>query len=562
MSLLGRMRIAPKIFTVVGVLLLTAISIAAISFYGLQRYNDIVHQSDEAARRAILGENTNAMIYAVVMDSRGVYMSQDTKTAARFAKGIEQFVVEIEKNMAAWRPLVEPHRQEAFTKLEATAREFVRFRRELARLGTEVSPAEGRLFGDNDANRSNRQGLNTLMAAEADYNAAEVSRLTLSLETFYTQLIVMISIVAGIGIAISLVLAYTVSIYGITRPIGSVTEAMTAISGGNLDTAIAGTDRGDEIGAMARSLEVFKSNMLQNREMTEQTHRHAEEQQRRAEQLSQIITGFNEEVGTALGSLQDASVGLDRTAQDMKDITDRTDSRAVAVATAAEEANANVQTVAAASEEVTASIGEISRQVSESSSINARAVDVAQDTSKVMDSLSDAVSRIGEVVGLINEIAAQTNLLALNATIEAARAGEAGKGFAVVASEVKSLANQSAKATEEIAAQIENVQQRTNGAVKAIGEISEIISQMNHIASTIAAAVEQQSAATQEIARNIQQAAQGTNEVSANIVEVREDVSQTRQGCDGVSQASDDVSGRAKDLRGMVDRFISRVKAA
>ena len=347
-----------------------------------------------------------------------------------------------------------------------------------------------------------------------------------------------------------------------TAPLGRLSGLMVEVANGRLDGATPYTGRGDEIGAMARALEVFKSNMIQNREMTEQTRRHAEEQQRRAEKLNEIIASFNSDVSGALGSLQDASVALDRTANSMQVITDRTDSRSVTVATAAEEANANVQTVAAASEEVTASIGEISRQVSESSTITARAVSVAGETSTVMDSLSDAVTRIGEVVGLINEIAAQTNLLALNATIEAARAGEAGKGFAVVASEVKNLASQTGKATEEIASQIENVQQRTNGAVKAISEISEIIGQIDHISSTIAAAVEEQSAATQEIARNIQQAAQGAQQVSVNIISVREDVSETRIECGSVASAAGDVSNRANDLRGMIDRFLGNVKSA
>ena len=562
MSVLGRVRIAPKIFAVVGVLLVTAVLIAGIALQSMQRYNMIVDQAESAAQRAVLGENTNAMIYAVVMDSRGIYMSADTKTAERFGKGMEKFLAEIEKNMAAWRPLVQPERLETFNKLDATAQEFVKFRRELIRLGTQVSPAEGRLFGDNDANRANRQALNVLMAEEAEHNANRIHELTKSLDAFYESRVLLIASVAGVGILLSLALAFVVSRYGITGPIGTVTDAMTEISGGNLSTEVIGTGRNDEIGAMARALEVFKSNMIQNREMTEQTRRHAEEQQRRAEKLNEIIASFNSDVSGALGSLQDASVALDRTANSMQVITDRTDSRSVTVATAAEEANANVQTVAAASEEVTASIGEISRQVSESSTITARAVSVAGETSTVMDSLSDAVTRIGEVVGLINEIAAQTNLLALNATIEAARAGEAGKGFAVVASEVKNLASQTGKATEEIASQIENVQQRTNGAVKAISEISEIIGQIDHISSTIAAAVEEQSAATQEIARNIQQAAQGAQQVSVNIISVREDVSETRIECGSVASAAGDVSNRANDLRGMIDRFLGNVKSA
>lgn len=258
-GLLGRIGITPKIFLVVGVQLAASILIALIALSTLERYNSVVEQAEIAAERAVLGEHTNALIYAVVMDSRGIYMSEDTQSATQFAIGIQALVTKIEENMAAWRQLVEPQRMADFEKLNAAADEFVAFRRELARLGMYVDPALSRIMGDNFDNRTNRQAFNVLMAQEARYNAEQVDRLSASVKGRYNQAVVLISSVSIAGIALSILLAYAVSGHGIIRPLKKVTDAVARRVPGVEPEALAEVSRRDEIGAMARAVQAQRN---------------------------------------------------------------------------------------------------------------------------------------------------------------------------------------------------------------------------------------------------------------------------------------------------------------
>ncbi|MGD9538871.1 MAG: methyl-accepting chemotaxis protein [Alphaproteobacteria bacterium] len=270
-----------------------------------------------------------------------------------------------------------------------------------------------------------------------------------------------------------------------------------------------------------------------------------------------------ERVASVVDAVAGASTELRTTAESMAATAEETSRQASAVAAASEQASTNVQTVASAGEELSSSIGEIGRQVEQSTKTAARAVEEARRTNDQVESLATAAQQIGEVVRLISDIAEQTNLLALNATIEAARAGEAGKGFAVVAAEVKSLANQTAKATEEISAKIGEMQSATGGSVEAIKAIAETIGQISEISTTIAAAVEEQSAATQEISRNVQQAAQGTHEVNTNITSVTDGAGQTGAAAGQVLSAAGQLSKEAETLRAEIDAFLGRsAKAA
>lgn len=273
-----------------------------------------------------------------------------------------------------------------------------------------------------------------------------------------------------------------------------------------------------------------------------------------------MVEDFEITVKTGVDQIASAATEMQATAEQLTSAAEASSQRSTAVATAAEQATANVQTVASASEELSSSIEEINRQVSKSSMIAQEAVDEAERTNETMHGLSDASDRIGEVVKLISDIAGQTNLLALNATIEAARAGEAGKGFAVVASEVKNLANQTARATEDISKQIGSIQKATTGAVTAIEGISKTINQINEIASVIAAAVEEQRAATSEISRNVQQASTGTQEVSSNIAEVSKSASETGHAAQQVKGVADDLSKNAETLSEQVGIFLQRIK--
>jgi methyl-accepting chemotaxis protein len=348
----------------------------------------------------------------------------------------------------------------------------------------------------------------------------------------------------------------------VTSPLTAMTDAMTRLTVDDLTTDIPAADHQDEIGAMARAVEVFKQNRIEALRMGEVQEREARMKTERAERVEGLTRQFEDRAGEMVGQVSTSATELAATAKSMTDIADRTTQQSTNVSAAAQEASANVQMVATAAEELTASIAEITRQVAGANQVAYRAKEDAGRTDDVVRELASCADKIGEVVGLIGNIAGQTNLLALNATIEAARAGEAGKGFAVVASEVKSLASQTTKATDDIAKQITRIQTATREAVLSIEGIGKTIGEISEITTTIAAAVEQQGAATQEIARNVQQTASGTEAVTINIAGIASGAGETGAAASQVLAASSELSERSEQLRGEVNRFIAQVKAA
>ncbi len=368
-----------------------------------------------------------------------------------------------------------------------------------------------------------------------------------------------------VGLIAALVLCVGAAIMivtGVSKPIARMTGAMGKLAAHDLSVAIEGGERRDEIGAMAKAVQVFKDNMARADELAAEQRAEQEKKEARQKKIEDYVATFDRTVQDALSALSSASTQMRSTAQGMSATAEQTSRQATAVAAATEEASTNVQTVASASEELSASIAEIGRQVEQSSSITIKAVDQAKTTGMTVDGLARAAQRIGDVVKLIQDIASQTNLLALNATIEAARAGEAGKGFAVVASEVKTLANQTAKATEEISSQISEIQTSTGETVSAIQTIGGTITQVNEISSAIASAVQQQSAATQEIAGNVQQASKGTAEITRNITGVTRAANETGTASTQVLDAANELSNQAEKLRAEVDGFLASIRAA
>ncbi|EKS38536.1 methyl-accepting chemotaxis protein [Afipia broomeae] len=350
---------------------------------------------------------------------------------------------------------------------------------------------------------------------------------------------------------------------GLARPIVALQGAMRAITSGQHDVVVPGGNRRDEIGSMARAVEVFKDSLVETGRLraAQEDQRIASEKERRSTVLA-LAERFETGVGGVVNAVGAASTELRNTAESMARTAEEATKQTTAVADASEEASANAQAVAAAIEELNASINEIAQQVNESAQVAGHAAQQANQTNAEVQGLALAAQKIGDVVKLISEIAAQTNLLALNATIEAARAGEAGRGFAVVASEVKALASQTSKATDEISAQVGAIQSATRTSVEAIDGITRTIGKVNEIASAIASAVEEQGAATREIAHNVSQAAKGTGEVSANIVGVRDAARETGVAADQVVSSAAELSQNGETLKAQVDAFLREVRAA
>lgn len=370
---------------------------------------------------------------------------------------------------------------------------------------------------------------------------------------------------AGLGLLILLLAGGLV--LGLSRNIGGsltkLKDKMDKLVAGDHSITIDEVSRSDEIGDMAKALEVFKSNAVAVHRLQseqEELSRHVEEQKRQA--LQDIADGFEARIGGIVEAVAGAAVTMQSTAKSISANADGTHQRASAVAAGAEESTTNIQTVAAASEELTASIAEIGRRVARASDIARRASEESEKTNVSVSGLAAAAQKIGEVVALIQQIATQTNLLALNATIEAARAGEAGRGFAVVASEVKALATQTSRATEDIRVQIEAIQSETIDAVEAIKRIATTIVEVDEISTTIVAAMEQQASATQEITRNVQEAADAAGHVSQNINGVSSAVHETGVASSELLGAADRLASQASALDIEVKDFLTTVRAA
>lgn len=426
-------------------------------------------------------------------------------------------------------------------------------------LASEAAPRAGTLLtmllGAKDADGVRQGGMvnnqRALMTRDAEGVASSVQALT--------QMVwALLAVGLVLGVAVSLLTARS-----IVRPVTGMTGAMAKLAAKDVTVEVPSVARRDEIGDMAKAVQVFKDNMIRAGQLEqEQEDAAAEAEADKKRMMQDLADDFEQAVGSIINSVSGASTELQTAAESMTGTVEETSRQAGVVATASDQANSNVQTVAAATEEMAASVEEIGRQAEESSRKAHAATAEAEQTVAKVGALSEAATKIGAVVSLIQDIAEQTNLLALNATIEAARAGDAGRGFAVVASEVKELASQTASATTDIGEQISSIQESTQSSAEAIGKVTTGIKDLNEIAASIAAAVEEQSAATNEISGNVQQAAVASQEVSSNIGEVNESAAGSSAAASQVLSSAGDLSRQSESLRNEVDKFLQGIRVA
>ena len=370
----------------------------------------------------------------------------------------------------------------------------------------------------------------------------------------------LINILASVGLITLVAAALFMTARSISPPLARMAGVVEALNGGRTDIAIADAGRGDELGILAKALERWRAALAEDQQRQQRAREDQAARDEKTRRLTTLTADFDQGIAGVIGSLSAAAGKMEATANAMAANAEQTENRATDVARAAEQASASIQTVASAAEELSASIAEIGRQVGQSARASQAAADEAGRTTETVKGLAESSARIGDVVSLINDIASQTNLLALNATIEAARAGDAGKGFAVVANEVKNLANQTARATEEITAQIGAVQSATSEAVDAIAGIVGRIEEINHIATAIATAVQEQHSATADIARHVQTTASGAQDVSGAIGDVTHAARDTGQSAGDVLTAARVLAGETGQMKQIVDRFLSGVR--
>jgi methyl-accepting chemotaxis protein len=557
---LPKLSIAAKLYGIFALMAAITLTLAISAVVSARYHAALTDEFESANAGAWNVERVNGLIYAVVMESRGVYMSPDLATSKVYADGILRFSAQIAKVVSDWKRSVHGDEAEAFEQFSQRIAQFIDFRRELARLGTEVSPAAGREWGDNDANRSVRKALNKDLERLARLYSERASQVYAKINSGIDDMALWLSVFAAF--AVMLATAGMVLIFrDVARPLAAITGVTETVAAGDTAVEVPFCERADEIGALARSIGVFQNAMRRNAELTRTVSGDAEARARQQKLMSSEISRFSSDVAATLSELGRICDQMLAASTQLAGAADGAAAKTTLAAAASNEASANVRDIASAADELSVSVSEIDRQVAQSNAIAVKAVSEAERTSVAVNELGEAAKRIGDVVKLITDIAEQTNLLALNATIEAARAGGAGRGFAVVAGEVKALSAQTGRATEEIGAQIAGMQRATLRSIEAISAIEQTIRHIGSISGAIAAAVTEQGAATQEIARSVEIAARRTQETADEVGFVGGATEDTRASAGAVKAVADDLGQVAGRIRSQVDQFFERLSA-
>jgi methyl-accepting chemotaxis protein len=554
-----RLSLATRLYSIFALFALLTAAITALSDYNTRQNAEITATIETAGQAAINVERVNSLVYAVVMESRGVYMSTDAAVVRKYGEGLLKFNDQIVAIVRKWQSLVQADDAEQFAVFKKRIEQFVEFRKELVRRGIEIGPAAGREWGDNDASRTVRTVLNKDLEALTSIYSERSKRIARQIEV-NRGLALLLTGMGGLALVLVGIGVFLIS-RSVARPLSLITAAIQRVADGAESVEVPHTNRADEIGALARAIEIFQQAMQRNRNLNSQVMLDSRARDARTRHIEASVEAFRSAIGSVLRAVNDNASTMRDTAQSITTVASDASGRAVVAAGATEQASCIVSAVASATEELSASVQEIGRQVRQSASVVEAAGQRAEKSITEIESLAAATQRIDGVLNLIQAIAAQTNLLALNATIEAARAGEAGRGFAVVAHEVKALAEQTAKATSEIGQNISMIQASTRDAVEAVREIGVAVRDIDDVTSNIAGAVEQQHASTREISVNAQLAAQGNATLVANIGSLSNAIGQTNQAATSVLSASSDLTSTAEILKREVEEFFDNLRA-
>ncbi|WP_375310105.1 methyl-accepting chemotaxis protein [Bradyrhizobium sp. A5] len=557
--LAGRFTLATKLYAIFALFALLTAAIALLSDYNSRRNADLTSAIETANAAALNVERVNSLVYAVVMESRGVYMSAEPAVVKKYGEGLLKFNAQILNVVKGWEGIVKADDAEQFATFKKRIEQFVDFRKELVRRGVEINAAAGREWGDNDANRAVRSALNKDLEALSKVYAERARQIAQQTETNRTLSFVL-TCLGGVALAL-VVIGIVIIARSIARPLSAITATIKQVADGADDVVVPHADRADEIGALARAIQIFQNAMGRNRNLASQVSQDSAAREQRARHIEQSVDEFREAIGAIMRGLSDNASVMRETAQTITRVTADASSRAGTAADASEQASHNVTAVAGAAEELSASVEEIGRQVRQSAGAVEQTSQRTEKSIAEIESLAAATQRIDGVLSLIQAIAEQTNLLALNATIEAARAGDAGQGFAVVAHEVKALAGQTAKATADISGNVALIQASTRNAVDAVREIGGAVREINEVTTAIAGAVGQQDQATREISSNAQSAAQGNETLVANITSLRDAIGETDTAAASVLTAASSLTTTADTLSREVEKFFQNLRS-
>ena len=552
-----RLTIATKLYAIFALLATVTLAIAVVAVVNARRHSvltDEFRSTYDATRQL---ERINSLIHAVVMESRGLVMAPDAAARRAAATRLIAFNDRLGDAVTELQWNIKPEEKDAFDGFTQRLKTFQESRRDLV----SRSPDDKTMLGELSENDSTHVALTRDIEALGQAYGQRSKRLYAQMDDGARHFALILTALATLLLALAAI--GTIIVWrSCIRPLAAITRVTEQVADGQLDVTIPYRGRGDEIGALATSIAIFQAAMRHNEQLANTVRSDAEARLQRQHAIAAEAARFSADVEATLDDLMKMSRRAKMASTELTNAVNITLDRTSRATDASSESNANVRDIASATDELAMSVMEIERQVSQSHEIAIKAVAEAESTNRTVNELSDAARRIGDVVRVINEIAEQTNLLALNATIEAARAGDAGRGFAVVAGEVKALAGQTAKATEEIGQQIAGMQQATDRSITAIGAIKNTIRDIGEISSAIAAAVTEQGAATQEIARSVETASRRSSDTADQIGKVSEATGISRTHADAAQDVSDRLDQLASRIRGQMDQFFERLRAA